>query len=109
MLPGPFFDTVDDGAPLGTKGSTLINGNDHALREITSGIVEVDVANGAVGNTINLVFDANYGDADKGWISAIDNVRLRALAPGDPDANGVVEVKNLLQLLGGQKYNKGVG
>ena len=30
------------------------------------------------------------------------------LAPGDADANGVVDVADLLQMLGGQKFNAGV-
>jgi len=104
------FDTEDDGAAHG-RSPTLIDGNIHAARAITSNIVEVNGADGAVGNTVLIKFDANWGgddNADGGWITAIDNVRLRALAPGDADANGVVDVADLLTLLGGQKFNQGV-
>ena len=57
-------------------------------------------------------FNSNWNgttdDGPNGWISAVDNVRLRALAPGDADASGTVDVADLLQLLGGQKFNQGV-
>jgi len=111
LLPGDLFDTLEDGSGS-DHNATLINGNVHAVRGMTSGIKEVRSADGAVGNTVQIKFNSNWNGATdndaNGWISAIDNVRLRALAPGDADANGIVDVADLLQLLGGQKFNQGV-
>jgi hypothetical protein len=42
LLPGQLFDTSNDGAPECVRGSTLINGNEHAQRDITSDIVDVE-------------------------------------------------------------------
>jgi len=111
LNPGPKFDSLEDESGS-DHNATLIDGNAHSVRGISSGIKEVSDADGAVGNMIQVNFNSNWngatdGDAN-GWISAIDNVRLRALAPGDADANGVVDVADLLQLLGGQKFNQGV-
>jgi len=111
LLPGTSFDTLeDDGNTI--HNATLIDGNVYSVRGMSSGIKEVSDADGAVGNMVKLNFNSNWNDATdsdaNGWISAVDNVRLRALAPGDADANGVVDVADLLQLLGGQKFNKGV-
>jgi len=110
LLPGALFDSIEDGGDAG-HNATLIDGNVHSIRGITSGIKEVSDADGAVGNMIQINFNSNWNDATNGangWFSAVDNVRLRALAPGDADANGVVDVADLLQLLGGQKFNQGV-
>jgi len=110
LLPGTLFDSLeDDGDTI--HNATLIDGNVHSVRGMTSGIKEVSGADGAVGNMVQVNFNANWNDATSGpngWFSAVDNVRFRALAPGDADANGVVDVADLLQLLGGQKFNQGV-
>jgi len=111
LLPGGLFDSTEDGGdPL--HNPTLIDGNVHSVRNSSSGIKEVSDADGAVGNLVQLNFNSNWNDATddgpNGWFSAVDNVRFRALAPGDADANGVVDVTDLLQLLGGQKFNQGV-
>jgi len=111
LLPGAAFDSLEDGGDT-DHNPTLINGNVHSIRGISSGIKEVSSADGAVGNTVQINFNSNWNGATdsgaNGWFSAVDNVRLRALAPGDADANGVVDVADLLQLLGGQKFNQGV-
>jgi len=106
-FPGERFYTLLDRANTRID-PTLINGNEHSVRGITSGIVEVATGDGAVGNTVRLSFDANTGANGDGWISAVDNVRLRALAPGDADANGIVDVDDLLTLLAANKFNQGV-
>jgi len=108
VYPGDLLDTIADQAGNEVGEPTLIDGNLHSVRGMSSGIREVSGEDGAVGNTVNMVFNADYSDGDLGWIAAIDNVRFRALAPGDADANGVVDVADLLQLLGGQKFNQGV-
>jgi len=110
LLPGALFDSTEDGTS--DHNATLIDGNVHSIRGITSGIQEVADADGAVGNMVQINFNSNWngatGDGANGWFSAVDNVRLRALAPGDADANGVVDVADLLQLLGAQKFNQGI-
>jgi len=111
LLPGAKFDSLEDGSGS-DHNATLIDGNVHSVRGMSSGIKEVSSADGAVGNMVQINFNSNWNGTDNGdangWISAIDNVQLRALAPGDADANGVVDVADLLQLLGGQKFNQGV-
>jgi len=111
LLPGTSFNTTEDGGN-NDHNATLIDGNVHSIRNLSSGIKEVSNDDGAVGNMVQINFDSNWNGATdggaNGWMSAIDNVRLRALAPGDADANGVVDVADLLQLLGGQKFNQGV-
>jgi len=111
LHPGALFDTTEDGGDT-DHNATLIDGNVHSIRGISSGIKEVSDADGAVGNMVQVNFNSNWNgttdDGANGWFSAVDNVRLRALAPGDADANGVVDVADLLTLLGGQKFNKGV-
>ena len=104
--PGELFHTQFDGADT-DYNTTLIDGNLHSKRGNKSDIVEVDPEHGAVGNTINITFDADYGEHDKGWISAIDNFQLRALAPGDADGNGIVAVQDLVLLLQGNQFNSG--
>jgi len=109
LKPGEKFDTTFDTFNNDVNDPTLIDGNVYSRRDIgPDGIIEVTGADGAVGNVIKLSFDANVTPDSFGWTPAVDNVRLRALAPGDADANGVVDVADLLQLLGGQKFNKGV-
>jgi len=109
--PGDLFDSLEDGGDT-DHNATLIDGNVHSVRGMTSGIKEVSAADGAVGNMVQVNFNSNWNDATdggpNGWFSAVDNVRFRALAPGDADANGVVDVADLLTLLGGQKFNQGV-
>jgi len=107
LKPGELFDTSFDRGRSG-RNTTLIDGNIHSRRNITSPIIEVNATDGAVGNRVSLYFDTNIGSNDKGWISAVDNVRLRALAPGDADANGIVDVDDLLTLLAANKFNQGV-
>jgi len=111
LLPGAKFDSAEDQSGS-DHNATLIDGNAYSVRGMTSGIKEVSGADGAVGNFVQVNFNSNWNDATdgdaNGWISAVDNVRLRALAPGDADANGVVDVADLLTLLGGQKFNQGV-
>jgi len=109
LFPGVSFDSIEDGES--DHNATLIDGNVHSVRDISSGIKEVSAADGAVGNLVQINFNTNWNDnlnGPDGWFTAVDNVRLRALAPGDADANGVVDVADLLQLLGGQKFNQGV-
>ena len=105
--PGALLDTEDDDAPLGTSNPTLIDGNAHSLRGLSSGIVEVGGADGAVGNTIQLSFNANVNPDAFGWTPAIDNVRLRALAAGDTDADGDVDSTDIVQLVVADKFAKG--
>jgi len=111
LLPGALFDSIEDGSGS-DHNPTLIDGNVYSVRGMTSGIKEVSGADGAIGNMVQINFNSNWNGATdddaNGWMPAIDNVRLRALAPGDADANGVVDVADLLQLLGGQKFNQGV-
>jgi len=111
LLPGTSFDSIEDGGEAG-HNATLIDGNVHSIRGMTSGIKEVSAADGAIGNMVHVNFNSNWNgatdDDPNGWMSAVDNVQFRALAPGDADANGVVDVADLLQLLGGQKFNQGV-
>jgi len=94
LLPGALFDSLEDGGDT-DHNATLIDGNVYSVRGMTTGIKEVSGADGAVGNKVRINFNANWNDASggpNGWFSAVDNVRLRALAPGDADANGVVDV-----------------
>jgi len=111
LLPGAKFDSTEDGSGS-THNATLIDGNVHSIRGMTSGIREVSGDDGAVGNFVQVNFNSNWNDATdgdaNGWIVGIDNFKFRALAPGDADANGVVDVADLLALLGGQKFNQGV-
>jgi len=111
LLPGTKFDSSEDESGS-VHNATLIDGNVYSVRNISSGIKEVSDADGAVGNMVQINFNSNWNDAaddrSNGWFSAIDNVRLRALAPGDADANGTVDVDDLLTLLAGQKFNQGV-
>jgi len=111
LHPGDLFDSLEDGGDT-PHNATLIDGNVHSVRGMTSGIKEVSDADGAIGNTVQIKFNSNWNgaadDGANGWFSAIDNVRFRALAAGDADANGVVDVADLLMLLGSQKFNQGV-
>ena len=43
--------------------------------------------------------------ATEGWIQAVDNVRLRALAAGDAQGNGNVNPFDILALITAQKFN----
>lgn len=107
LLPGDLFDSSFDASPGATHDPTLINGNEHAVRGNTSGIVEVSAADGAVGNFVQWTFDANHGGADEGWITAVDNVRIRALAAGDAQGDGDVDPFDLTVLLGANTFGKG--
>jgi len=108
LKPGELFDTAFDGSAI-NDDATLIDGNVHSRRGIgPNEIIEVAAEDGAVGNSINITFDANAGPETFGWTPSVDNVRLRALAPGDADANGVVDTDDLLTLLAANKFNQGV-
>jgi len=105
--------------PLGTPskalektvvGTEIRDGNAAANRiSFDSGIVEQAIN---VGSLVNLRFNAREGFVpfpSRQTIVGVDNVVVRALAPGDADGNGVVDVADLLTLLGGQKFNQGAG
>jgi len=98
------FDTDTDNA---NGGSRLIDGNIHAVRGNTSGILEIASADGTPGNLIELLFDADLGDSDFGWLPAIDNVRIRSLVAGDTDGDGGVGTDDLLNILAADKFGQG--
>ena len=58
-----------------------------------------------MGNSFRLNFDANHGGADGGWIPAIDNIRIRALAAGDAEGDGDVDPFDILAMISAQKFN----
>jgi len=108
LKPGDLFDTAFDGADV-DNDPTLIDGNVHSRRGIgPNEIIEVAAVDGAVGNAIKITFDAGAGPETFGWTPSVDNVRLRALAPGDADANGTVDMDDLLTLLAANKFNQGI-
>ena len=98
LKPGDLFDSSFDTSPGATHDPTLINGNEHAVRGNSSGIVEVSAADGAVDNFVQWTFNGDHGDADGGWIQAVDNVRIRALAAGDAQGDGDVDPFDLAVL-----------
>ena len=109
VLPGALLDTVDDAAAASVGNPTLIDGNVHSLRQRGVGITEVSAADGAPGNSIQISFDSNVNANTFGWTPAVDNVRLRALAAGDTDANGAVDSSDIVALVVADKFAKGPG
>ena len=57
---------------------------------------------------MGLNFDAQDQGDTGGYVFGVDNVMFRTLAPGDADANGTVDVNDLLTLLAAKKFNQGV-
>ncbi|MGB2824159.1 MAG: PEP-CTERM sorting domain-containing protein, partial [Phycisphaerae bacterium] len=90
LNPGELFDTALDGAGEEAGNSTLINGNEHAVRGVTSGLIEVGENYGYEGSSLEVEFNTNHGDHDAGWIVAVDNVQLVVPPPGDVDGDGKV-------------------
>jgi len=98
--------TIQHSLAKPTDGPELRDGNLAANRiRFDSGVVEHLVT---AGSDIEIRFDASNIGNTADTIVGLDNVVVRAVAPGDADGNGVVDVADLLTLLGGQKFNQGV-
>jgi len=98
------FGTTTTGATL-SPGS--LDGNLAANRmSFDSGVVEVDVA---ASSQLRLSFDGQNQGATTGILYGVDNMVFRAVAPGDTDGNGLVNIADLLTLLAGNQFNQGPG
>ena len=113
LIPGTKFSTrADEVEPV--YNATLIDGNLHATRAIRFGPVSVSEEDGAVGNQLTIVFDANHAEADGGWITAVDNVVVKtltaentSLSAGDADQDLDFDQLDLIQVQVAGKYLTG--
>ena len=101
---------LNDGEPI-TTGKTLssgfLDGNRAENRtSLDRGIVETDVPQSAF--TSVLYFNGSDQGDTAGYIYGLDNLILRTLPPGDANGDGVVDQRDIVQLLARDRYGVGV-
>ena len=97
----------NDGLPI-TTGLVLapgsLDGNGAAGTTFASGLVEL-AAPIPAGSDIRVTFDSKSVGATQGYIFGVDDMLLRVVAPGDTDADGVVDSSDMFNIFAAGKFN----